>query len=105
LPLRIARAPAGCAVIRTNSATEKSKWQSSKCSHCTTIGQSQCCLKGVAARATVTSELGEFTILVSPNETIVISSIGFETRELKYTNQVVLNIQLKKQRRSCRMLL
>jgi TonB-linked SusC/RagA family outer membrane protein len=59
------------------------------------LAKANLAIKGVAARATVTSDLGEFTILVSPNETIVISSIGFETRELKYTNQVVLNIQLE----------
>jgi TonB-linked SusC/RagA family outer membrane protein len=51
-------------------------------------------IKGIATRAAVTSELGEFSIAVNPGETIVISSVGFETREVKYTNQFVFNIQL-----------
>jgi TonB-linked SusC/RagA family outer membrane protein len=51
-------------------------------------------VKGAAARATVTDELGGFNILVSPGETLVISSVGFETREIKYTNQLVLSVQL-----------
>jgi hypothetical protein len=32
--------------------------------------------------------------LLSPGETVVVSSVGFETREIKYTNQIVLNIQM-----------
>jgi TonB-dependent SusC/RagA subfamily outer membrane receptor len=51
-------------------------------------------VKGVAARATVTDDQGGFSILLTPGETVVVSSVGFETREIKYTNQLVLNIQL-----------
>ncbi|MES2331550.1 MAG: SusC/RagA family TonB-linked outer membrane protein [Bacteroidota bacterium] len=51
-------------------------------------------VKGVTGRATVTDDQGGFSILLSPGETIVITSIGFENREVKYTNQIVLNIQM-----------
>jgi TonB-linked SusC/RagA family outer membrane protein len=51
-------------------------------------------IKGVAGRATVTDEQGGFSVLLSSGETVVISSVGFETREIKYTNQIVLNIQM-----------
>lgn len=51
-------------------------------------------VKGVAARATVTDEQGGFTISVAAGETVVISSVGFETREIKYTGQLVLSVQL-----------
>lgn len=51
-------------------------------------------VKNVAGRAAITTELGEFAIQVRPGETIVVSSVGFETREIKYTDQIVFNIQL-----------
>ncbi|MEO8173419.1 MAG: SusC/RagA family TonB-linked outer membrane protein [Sediminibacterium sp.] len=51
-------------------------------------------VKGVSGRATVTDDLGGFSILLSPGETVVVSSVGFETREIKYTNQIVLNVQM-----------
>ncbi|MES2374629.1 MAG: SusC/RagA family TonB-linked outer membrane protein [Bacteroidota bacterium] len=51
-------------------------------------------IKGVTGRATVTDDQGGFSILLSAGETVVVSSVGFETREIKYTNQIVLNIQM-----------
>jgi TonB-linked SusC/RagA family outer membrane protein len=51
-------------------------------------------IKGVTGRATVTDDLGGFSVLLTSGETVVISSVGFETREIKYTNQIVLNIQM-----------
>lgn len=51
-------------------------------------------IKGAPARKTVSDDLGGFNILVSPGETIVVSSVGFQAREIKYTNQLVLTVQL-----------
>lgn len=51
-------------------------------------------IKGVTNRSALTNDLGEFSISVNAGETVVISSVGFETREIKYTNQYVLNVQL-----------
>lgn len=58
------------------------------------LAQANVAVKNVAGRAAITSELGEFAINVRPGETIVVSSVGFETREIKYTDQIVFNIQL-----------
>lgn len=51
-------------------------------------------VKGSTSRAAVTDDQGGFSIPLNAGETVVISSIGFETREIKYTNQVVLNVQM-----------
>ncbi|SJZ61540.1 SusC/RagA family TonB-linked outer membrane protein [Sediminibacterium ginsengisoli] len=51
-------------------------------------------IKGATGRTTVTDELGGFAITISSGETLVVSSVGFQTREVKYTNQVVLTVQL-----------
>jgi TonB-linked SusC/RagA family outer membrane protein len=51
-------------------------------------------IKGSTGRATLTDDQGGFSILLNSGETIVVNSLGFESREIKYTNQVVLNVQM-----------
>ena len=52
-------------------------------------------VKGSAGRNTVTDDMGGFAINISSGETLVISSVNHQTREVKYTNQVVLTVQLE----------
>jgi TonB-linked SusC/RagA family outer membrane protein len=52
-------------------------------------------VKGSRTRGTSTDELGQFSIALASGETIVISSLNFESQELKYSTQVVLNVELK----------
>jgi len=50
-------------------------------------------LKGTS-RGTTTDNTGNFTLTVPENGTIVISSIGFETREIAINSQSVINVKL-----------
>ena len=52
-------------------------------------------VKGSRSRGTSTDELGQFSITLSPGETIIVSSLNYEPQELKYTGQIVINVQLK----------
>ncbi len=51
-------------------------------------------IKG-AKDGTVTDINGRFTIQAAPNATLVISFIGYESQEVKVTNQPVLNVTLQ----------
>ncbi|WP_211243812.1 SusC/RagA family TonB-linked outer membrane protein [Runella limosa] len=50
-------------------------------------------IKGTSQGAT-TDMNGQFTLAVSSNATLVISSVGYETKEVAYTGQATLNISL-----------
>ena len=51
-------------------------------------------IKG-AKEGTITDINGRFTIQAAPNATLVISFIGYESQEIKVTNQPVLNVILQ----------
>lgn len=46
------------------------------------------------ARGTATNENGEFSIMANPNETLVISGIGYTTQEVKVGTKYPLHIQI-----------
>lgn len=46
-------------------------------------------------RGTTTSTQGRFSIQASPNETLVISSVGFETNEIRVGNQSTINVTIR----------
>jgi TonB-linked SusC/RagA family outer membrane protein len=52
-------------------------------------------LKGVAGVATQTNATGDFSINAPGNGTLVFSSVGFNTMEVKINNQSTLNVQLQ----------
>jgi TonB-linked SusC/RagA family outer membrane protein len=52
-------------------------------------------LKGVAGVATQTNSAGEFSINAPGNGTLVFSSIGFNSMEVRINNQSSLNVQLQ----------
>lgn len=48
-------------------------------------------------KGTITNDRGEFSILLSPGEVLVIDYVGYEPREVQYTRDAAMEIRLKKQ--------
>src|SRR5678810_1186797 len=56
-------------------------------------------IKGTS-KATVTDNAGNFRIMASKNETLVISNVGYADQEINIGNQTAINVSMSRQENS-----